>query len=94
MYTGVQILGDTPPFTVGGMATLSCVSDSDAMMIEWFDGSNTSIGNTNTGRTLDYVLNPVSDDLHDTSFTCRVTRAAGTAEQDITLTVIGELQMV
>ncbi len=74
------------------MATLSCISDSDVTMIEWFDGSNTRVNMTTTGRRLDYVLDPVSDDLHETTFTCRVTRTTGVAEQSITLTVTGNLQ--
>ncbi len=90
--TGVQILGDDPPFTVGGMATISCISDSDATMIEWFDGSNMEVNMTTTGRRLDNVLGPVRDDLHETTFTCRVTRTTGVAEQSITLTVTGNLQ--
>ncbi len=90
MCVGVQILGDSPPFTVGDTATLSCVSDSDANMIEWFDGSGTRVDMTTTGRSLDLVLNPVRDDLHQTTFTCRVTRANGVGEQSITLSVIGE----
>ncbi len=94
LCVGVQILGDTPPFTVGGTATISCVSDSDTMRIEWFDGSSTRVGMTTTGRILHFVVNPVSDDLHDTTFTCRVTRTGGTAEQNITLTVMGKLQVV
>ncbi len=87
---GVQILGDIPPFTVGSTATLSCVSDSDATMIEWCDGSGIRVDVTTTGRTLDYVLDPVRDDLHQTTFTCRVTRVNGVGEQSITLSVIGE----
>ncbi len=87
---GVQIPGDSPPFTVGSTATLSCVSDLDATMIEWFDGSGTRVDMTTTGRTLDYVLDPVSDDLHQTTFTCRVTRDNGVVEQSITLSLIGE----
>ncbi len=90
MCVGVQILGDSPPFTVGSTATLSCVSDSDANMIEWFDGSVTRVDMTTTGRSLDLVLNPVRDDLHQTTFTCRVTRANGVVEQNITLSVAGE----
>ena len=87
---GVQIPGDSPPFTVGSTATLSCVSDLDAIMIEWFDGSGTRVDMTTTGRTLDYVLDPVSDDLHQTTFICRVTRDNGVVEQSITLSLIGE----
>ncbi len=94
MCAGVQIRGDNPPFIVGDVATLSCDSDSDAMMIEWIDGNNTRVNMTTTGRRLDYVLDPVSDDLHDTTFTCRVTRTASTANQTITLTVIGEAHFV
>ena len=77
---------------MGGIATVSCVSDSDATMIEWFDGSNTRVNMTTTGRRLDNVLDPVSDNLHETTFTCRVTRTTGVAEQSLTLTVTGESQ--
>ncbi len=75
------------------MATLSCVSYFDAIIIEWFDGSNTRVNMTTTGRRLDYVLDPVSDHLHETTFTCLVTRATGVAEQSITLTVTGKSQL-
>ena len=91
--SGIQILGGDPPLTVGSITTLSCVSDSDVIMIEWFDDSNTRVSMTTTGRTLDYILNPVSDDLHETTFTCRVTRTTGVVEQSITLTVTGSYDM-
>ena len=74
------------------MATLLCVSDSNATMIEWLDGNNTRVNMTTTGRRLDYVLDPVRDDLNETTFTCRVTRTTGVAEQSIPLTVTGNLQ--
>ena len=91
--SGVQILGDDLPLTVGSITTLSCVSDSDATMIEWFDGSNTRVNMTTNGRRLNNVLDPVSDHLHETTFTCRVTRTTGVVEQSITLTVTGSYDM-
>ncbi len=94
MHAGIQIQSDMPTFIVGDMATLTCVSETDAIMIEWFDGNNAQVNMTTAGRTLDYILNPVSDDLHETTFTCRVTRVFGTAEQNITLDVTGELQSI
>ncbi len=59
-------------------------------MIEWFDGSGTRVDMTTTERTLDYVLDPVTDDLHQTTFTCRMTRANDVIEHSITLSLIGE----
>ena len=83
-------MGDVPPFTVGGVATLSCLSDSDAIMMEWFDGSMTRVAMTTMGRTLNYTFSPVRDDLQGSEFTCRVTRTEGTGEQRIALSVTGE----
>ena len=77
---------------MGSTATLSCVSDSDATMIEWLIG-NAQLSVTTSSRTLDYELNPVTDDLHENTLTCRVTRTARTAEQTIFLTVIGESEL-
>ena len=83
-------MGDVPPFTVGGVATLSCVSDSDVIMIEWFDYTMTQVAMTTTGRTLNHTFSPVRDDLQGSEFTCRVTRTGGTREQSIVLSVTGE----
>ena len=45
---------------------------------------------TTTVQTLDLPFTPVSDSLHNSVYTCRVTRAEGTGEQTVTLTVTGE----
>ncbi len=92
LYAGVLIPGDQErQYTVGKTETLSCISDSDATMIEWLSGGNTRVAITTTERTLNYTLDPVSDDIHETTFTCRVTRTTGVAEQSITLTLTGKL---
>ena len=59
-------------------------------MIQWLDPGGVEVAMTTTGQTLDLPFNPVSDSLHNSVYTCRVTRAEGTGEQSTTLTVTGE----
>ena len=92
--TGISIEGDDSlPFTVGTAASIRCVSESPATMIQWLDPSGVEVAMTTAGQTLDLPFNPVSDSLHNSVYTCRATRAegdGGTGEQTVTLTVTGE----
>ena len=83
-------MGDSPPFTVGGVATITCVSDSPASMIQWLDNTGSQVAMTISEQTLDYSFNPVRDDIQGSRFTCRVTRVNEMVDQLITLFVTGE----
>lgn len=89
--TGISIEGASSlPFIVGSTANIRCVSDSPVTIIQWLGTSDIEIAMTMTGQTLDLQISPVSDSLHNSVYTCRVTRAEGTREQSITLSVTGE----
>ena len=93
--TGISIEGDgSLPFTVGTTASIRCVSDSVATMIQWLDPSGVEVAMTTTGQTLDLPFTPVSDSLHNSEYTCRATRAEGIGEQNVTLTVTGEWRVL
>ena len=90
--TGIDIEG-VEGLVVGSDATLRCVSVSPATMIQWINTAGDEITMTTMGLTLDLPLTPVTDTLHNSEFTCRVTRSpsnGGTGELSTTLTVIGE----
>ncbi len=86
---------DEAGFIVGGTANVTCSSDdgvADRIEIVSEDGqlmiSEVSV------QTLTLTVNPVTDSLHNTNFTCSVTRSMGTANQTvsnqaITITVNG-----
>ena len=93
LYTaGIDIEG-VEGLVVGSDATLRCVSVSPATMIQWINSAGDEVAMTTTGLTLDLPLTPVTDTLHNSEFTCQVTRSpsnGGTGELSTTLTVTGE----
>ncbi|XP_064386138.1 mucin-2-like isoform X3 [Halichondria panicea] len=89
-FNGIDIEG-VEGLVVGSDATLRCVSVSPATMIQWINTAGDEITMTTMGLTLDLPLTPVTDTLHNSEFTCRVTRSpsnGGTGELSTTLTVI------
>ena len=93
LYTaGIDIEGGEG-LVVGSDAALRCVSVSPATMIQWINNAGVEVAMTTTGLTLDLPFAPVTDTLHNSEFTCRVTRSTengGTGELSATLTVTGE----
>ena len=91
MYVGPTVSGvEQLPFTVDSAATLSC-SDSAASSIEWLDSMRRVVEMTTSQQQLDLTFNPVNDSIHNTGYSCRVTRRDGTvAEQIVILNVTGE----
>ena len=78
------------PFTVGSAATLSC-SDLAASSIEWLDSMRRVMEMTTSQQQLDLTFNPVNDSIHNTGYSCRVTRRDGTVvEQIVILNVTSE----
>ncbi|XP_064387176.1 uncharacterized protein LOC135335578 [Halichondria panicea] len=80
-FNGIDIEG-VEGLVVGSNAALRCVSVSPATMIEWVN-SGVEVTMTTTGLTLDLPFTPVTDTLHNSEFTCRVTRSpsnGGTGE--------------
>ena len=79
---------------MGGTATFSCTSLlGQADTIEWLlvDGTETSVEMNSGQSTLDLVLDPVSESMNGGVYRCRVTIGGATVDQDITVTVQGEL---
>ena len=79
---------------MGDTATFTCTSLlGQADTIEWFivDGSEMSAG-MNSGQTsLELALGPVSESMNGRVYRCRVTISGATVDQDVTVTVQGEL---
>ena len=79
---------------MGGTATFTCTFLlGQADTIEWLlvDGTETSVVMNSGQNTLDLVLDPVSESMNGGVYRCRVTISGATVDQDITVTVQGEL---
>ena len=74
------------PLTVGDTVSISvCSTDLDVTIIEWTrDGVTVS---NSSSQSLTLVLDPVSNDHHDTQYTCRVTSPYGVQEEKVNITV-------
>ena len=93
-YSAIDITSPAETPTVGGTATFTCTSLlGQADMIEWLlvDGTETSVDMNSGQSTLDLVLDPVSESMNGGVYRCRVTISGATVNQDITVTVQGEL---
>ena len=78
------------PFIVGMSATLTCTSDVSANRIEWLDSERRVVAIVTSMDQLDLTFNPVNDSIHNSVYTCRVTRGDEmVAEQNITIDVPG-----
>ena len=74
---------------VGTNATASCFSDAPATRIEWLHNEEVVASDTST-QQLNLDFSPVSDNIHDEVYVCRVTRVGGAqAEQNFTAAVDG-----
>ena len=85
-------------FSVGGIATARCISDAQAIRMEWLNNGVIVASDTNT-RELNLTFSPVNDSIHNLVYVCRVTRNGeeGTlimAVQNFTVTVAGEIILV
>ena len=74
------------PLTVGDTVSISvCSTDLDVTIIEWTrDGVTVS---NSSSQSLTLVLDPVSNDHHDTQYTCRVTSPYGVQKETVNITV-------
>ena len=80
------------PFIVGMSATLTCTSDVSANRIEWLDSERRVVAMTTAMDQLDLTFNPVNDSIHNSVYTCRVTKGDEmVAEQTITVDVTGKV---
>ena len=70
-------------------ATLTCTSDVSANQIEWLDSERRVVARVTSMDQLDLIFNPVNDSIHNSVYTCRVTRGEEIAEQNITIDVTG-----
>ena len=84
---GLHITGHDTELSLGETATITCSSDLDIILIEWWNDGQ--MMNSSTGPQTSLVFNPVNDTLHNIQYTCKVTTAYGTLEQTIAISVKG-----
>ena len=78
-------------FIIGGSATVTCKSDTQATRMEWLIDGVVLESATST-QQLDLFFPLVNDSIHNQDYTCRVTREAGmTATQNFTVKVDGKI---
>ena len=78
-------------FIVGMSATLTCTSDVSADKIEWLDNDRRVVARVTFSDRFDLTFNPVNDSLHNSVYTCQVTRGDVIIEQGIFIAVTGIL---
>ena len=86
----VRITSPPQPYTgtVGDSVTITCESDYTDSSIEWLDNDMNVVAMTSSGQTLNYIIDPVSDNLHNSMFTCRI--VGGVRDPSITINVNGK----
>ena len=78
-------------FNVGQSATVTCISDTEASMIEWLYNGMTRESATST-KQLTLSFSQVNDSIHGEVYTCRFTRMDGMQAQQIFIpNVIGKM---
>ncbi len=92
IHAGVSL--DATPFVVSRTAEVTCSSDDGiADRIEIVSEDGLLMASEASVQHLTLTVNPVTDSLHNTNFTCSVTRTMGTTTQTdsqaITVTVNG-----
>ena len=79
---GVSIISDV--FSFGRSATVTCISDIEASMIEWLHNGVTFESSSATStKQLSLTFSHVNDSIHGEVYTCRVTRMSGVKAQQI-----------
>ena len=93
-YLAIEITSSSQTLTVGDTATITCTSLlGQADTIEWLlvDGPE-MLQETNSGQAaLELVLDPVSESMNGSVYRCRVIIGGATVDQDVTVTIQGEL---
>ncbi len=92
LHAGVSL--DETVFVVSSTANVTCSSeDGVADRIEIVSEDGQLMASEVSVQTLMLTVNPVTDSLHNTNFTCSVTRSMGTTtrtdSQAITISVNG-----
>ena len=83
---------DSPVFTLGQPASLSCTSDLRGADIEWTSHPEDDISAVSVTGGDGYLQFPsVSEDLHDRVYVCHVTTPYGSLEEEYRITVEGEV---
>ena len=81
------------PLTISDTVSIVCSTDLDVTTIEWItDGvsdiaTNNATVDNSSSQSLTLVLDPVSNDHHNTQYTCRVTTPYGVLEETQNITV-------
>ena len=70
-------------------ATLTCTSEVSANQIEWLDSDRRVVARVTSMDQLDLTFNPVNDSIHNSVYTCRVTRGEAMNEDSVTIDVTG-----
>ena len=71
--------------TVGENAVITCSSVIQASL-EWLDNEGRVVASVSSQKQLELMFNPVNDSLHNTQYTCRVTRE-GVVERRVDVSV-------
>ena len=70
-------------------ATLTCTSEVSTNQIEWLDNERRVLARVTSMNRLDLTFNPVNDSIHNSVYTCRVTKGEAMNEDSITIDVTG-----
>ena len=86
----ITVSGAEQPLTVGQSANLSCMTILPAS-IEWRRNESTVSQSDANQTMLDYIIDPVSDDLHGVQYTCRAIAGGTVYTQTVEIQVTSEL---
>ena len=86
---GVRILQADQLLVAGGVGSISCVSDAPPTMIEWLDSERRVVARVTSMDQLDLTFNLVNISIHNSVYTCRVTRGDDIVEESVTINVAG-----
>ena len=87
LFSGILIRTDS--FIVGMSASLTCTGDTPATRIEWLDSERRVVSRVTSMDQLDLTFSPVNDSIHNSVYTCRVTRGNDIVEDCITINATG-----
>ena len=90
MYiTGLEISQNESVLIIGQSVVVNCTSAISVRELLWLNEQNTTLVNSSSDTTADLVFSPVSDSIHNKTFTCRAVQM-GMVEKDINIMVSGK----
>ena len=88
VLSGITITGLEDPLMVGESATISCITNELASLIEWSNKSSGLTMDVNV-TVLNYTISLVTDDLQGETFTCTAVVSNTNDTERVTLNVAG-----